>query len=74
LDARDVWCKISVKIVNREHVIRGKKPLPAGEHFRIIRLCISATNEQAEESEKTNEQSHANLTHSLCYSTFPRFE
>jgi hypothetical protein len=45
LDARDVWCKISVKIINREGVIRGHKPMPAGEDSRIIGACISATNE-----------------------------
>jgi len=44
-DARDVWRKISVKIIDREGVIRGKKPMPAGEDSRIIGVCISATKE-----------------------------
>ncbi len=46
--------------------------MPGGEPLRIIGACICATNERAEESEKTNEQCHMNLASSFRYSTFLR--
>jgi hypothetical protein len=54
-DARNVWGKISVKIVNRERVNRGRKPMPSDELFRIIGTCSCAANPEAEDSKKTDE-------------------
>lgn len=43
--ARDVWRKISVKIINREPVNRGSRAIPSDEDFRIIGTCRGATKE-----------------------------
>ena len=73
LDGRDVWDTITVKIVKCERLNRGREPMPSDEYVRIMGTCRSASNEWAEDGEKTNEQWRMNFAGSFCNPTFRGF-